>query len=91
MTVTVMILFGSSFFTDVIGVHAIFGTLNICCFNCSFWRLYPCRRLRNWTHCTTRRWPCDCNDGKIGGYGFFFKPNSNLREVAEAMLPVPHH
>ena len=25
MTVTMMIVFGSAFFTDVIGVHAIFG------------------------------------------------------------------
>ena len=25
MTVTMMVLFGSAFFTDVIGVHAIFG------------------------------------------------------------------
>ena len=27
MTITMMILFGSAFFTDVIGVHAIFGPL----------------------------------------------------------------
>jgi Kef-type K+ transport system membrane component KefB len=25
MTVTILILFGSAFFTDIIGVHAIFG------------------------------------------------------------------
>jgi Kef-type K+ transport system membrane component KefB len=35
MTVTMMILFGSAFFTDVIGVHAIFGMLraHICALN----------------------------------------------------------
>ena len=35
MTVTMMILFGSAFFTDVIGVQAIFGTLkaHICALN----------------------------------------------------------
>jgi Kef-type K+ transport system membrane component KefB len=27
MTVTILCLFASAFFTDVIGVHAIFGTL----------------------------------------------------------------
>ena len=37
MTVTMMILFGSAFFTDVIGVQAIFGTLkaHICALNYS--------------------------------------------------------
>ena len=35
MTVTMMVLFGSAFFTDVIGVQAIFGMLkaNICALN----------------------------------------------------------
>ena len=28
MTITILVLFGSAFFTDVIGVHAVFGTLS---------------------------------------------------------------
>jgi Kef-type K+ transport system membrane component KefB len=27
MTITILIVFGSAFFTDIIGVHAIFGAL----------------------------------------------------------------
>jgi hypothetical protein len=41
MTVTILILFGSAFFTDVIGVHAIFGSTSILCAICDSSDLYP--------------------------------------------------
>lgn len=38
MTITILVMFGSAFFTDVIGVHAIFGTCSSRPMNQFTWR-----------------------------------------------------
>ena len=57
MTVTILMVFGSALFTDIVGVHAIFGARSalelIMLAKAAF------RRLRRWARCTSRGRTCD--------------------------------
>lgn len=67
MTVTIVLVFGSAFFTDIIGVHAIFGSHDFPRFHSI--SLQPYRSVYCWAHRTPRWRSCDCTDREAGGYG----------------------
>ena len=84
MTVTILILFASAFFTDVIGVHAIFGIV----FS-HRWRVhaYECnvtyRRIPRRDHRSTRRWPRHYPDGEARRHGF-----GNISTTSELLVSM---
>jgi Kef-type K+ transport system membrane component KefB len=57
MTVVLLFMFISAFFTDIIGVHAIFGTLLV---TLSLRHSHSFSRcIFDWCDCPERRRPCD--------------------------------
>ena len=61
MTVTLLVVFASAFFTDIIGVHSIFGAYPP--FSCKPSILIPCLRwFLGWSHHPPRQWLCHLPD-----------------------------
>jgi len=76
MTVTMMVVFGSAFFTDVIGVHAIWFVISCVLLNYTHLTLGLSRGLRCWTHRPSRRRAGNNDHRKTGRYGFHHLPSS---------------
>ena len=72
MTVTMMLVFGSAFFTDVIGVHAIFGSFF---FDTSqSFAHHLNRSIRGWHYCPSGRRTSYQYHGEARGYGLDHLP-----------------
>ena len=77
MTITILVMFGSAFFTDVIGVHAIFGPFLSPSVEQFLPNEFLCRRrIHNWYHCSTRGRTHDRTYREAGRHGGDYLPSS---------------
>jgi Kef-type K+ transport system membrane component KefB len=76
MTITILVMFGSAFFTDVIGVHAIFGSYFRYSGQFSHDEFINIRRIHDWYYCSPRGRTHDRAHRKIGRHGCDYLPPS---------------